>query len=112
MRIDWGYLYVAAPQTANAVQSITPATEVVNFFRMGNTTASSSTGKGLMVNTVLNLGMVGKAANEQFILLGYDDIYSFMTNETNACVFLFFQASAFVTHLKPPYLAGVVYLEK
>ena len=77
LRIDWGYLYVAIPKGAKAVQDITPATDAVSRFRTGKTVSPSSlSGKGLMLNTVLNLGAVGKTAKEQTLLLGYDDLYS------------------------------------
>jgi hypothetical protein len=76
LRIDWGYLYVAAPQAAKPVQYITTAEEALRSFRTGKTSTATSTGKGLMLNTVLNLGSVGKTATERFVLLGYDDLYS------------------------------------
>jgi len=76
VRIDWGYLYVAAPQTARAAQFVTAATDAAKIFRTANPASSSLTGKGLMVNTVFDLGTVGKAAKERVLLVGYDDLYS------------------------------------
>ncbi|WP_121355378.1 glutaminase family protein [Flavisolibacter nicotianae] len=84
LRIDWGYLFVAAPQAAKPLQYITPAADAVSSFRTGKTVSSASlTGKGLMLNTVLNLGAVGKTAREQVLLLGYDDLYSVQYFGTN-----------------------------
>jgi hypothetical protein len=76
LRIDWGYLYVASPQSAKPLQYVTPATEAVASFRTAKTPTSTTTGKALMVNTVLDLGSVGKTAVERFVMLGYDDLYS------------------------------------
>ncbi|MBB1286004.1 DUF4965 domain-containing protein [Flavisolibacter sp. BT320] len=75
LRIDWGYLYVASPQSAKPLQYVTPATEAVGSFSTAKT-ATSTTGKALMVNTVLDLGSLGKSAVERFVMLGYDDLYS------------------------------------
>ena len=77
LRIDWGYLYVAAPQGAKPQQYITAASEAVNSFRTaGAVSPSAVSGKALMLNTVLDLGTVGKTAAERYILIGYDDLYS------------------------------------
>jgi hypothetical protein len=76
LRIDWGYLYVAAPQSARPLQYITTAADAVSSFRTAKAVSSTLTGKGLMLNTVLNLGAVGKTATERFVLVGYDDLYS------------------------------------
>ncbi len=76
LRIDWGYLYVAAPRTAKALQYVTPATDALASFRTGKTASTSTTGKSLMLNSVLDLGSVGKTAAERFVMLGYDDLYS------------------------------------
>jgi hypothetical protein len=35
VRIDWGYMYVAAPKAVNATQFITTEKEAVNAFRTG-----------------------------------------------------------------------------
>jgi hypothetical protein len=77
LRIDWGYLYVAAPLSAKALQYITPSADAVSRFRTGKMVSPVSlTGKGLMLNTVLNLGAVGSSVKEQTLLLGYDDLLS------------------------------------
>lgn len=84
LRIDWGYLYVAAPLSAKALQYITPAADAVSRFRTGKMVSPPSlSGKGLMLNTVLNLGAVGASAKEQTLLLGYDDLFSVQYFGTN-----------------------------
>jgi len=65
LRIDWGYMYVAAPKAANTKQIIGDAQ-----------TADSTTGKALMLRTTLPLVKITSIPQEQFIMLGYDDIYS------------------------------------
>ncbi|GEO03853.1 glutaminase [Adhaeribacter aerolatus] len=78
IRIDWGYVYVAAPTTAKATQTISAAEEAVANFA-NNTKASGAatqTGRNLMLNTVLPLSKVGKTVQQNFVMVGYDDIYA------------------------------------
>jgi hypothetical protein len=65
LRIDWGYLYVAAPKAANTKQLIGDAQ-----------TPDSTTGKALMLQTSLPSLKTSSAPQEQFIMLGYDDLSS------------------------------------
>ncbi|WJK49308.1 glutaminase family protein [Danxiaibacter flavus] len=78
LRIDWGYMYVAVPSAVKPVQYITREKDAVASFvsKVANTNSSATNGKALMLNTVVSLGKVGNDAKEQFVLLGYDDIYS------------------------------------
>ena len=81
LRIDWGYMYVAVPVAAKAVQYITKAGEVMNTFMKLSASqkkvwVAKSSGKNLVLNTLIDLGKVGADAKEQYFLLGYDDIYS------------------------------------
>lgn len=76
MRIDWGYFYVAAPKTSNAIQFVTTEKDAANAFRKGNSTSTAKQGKMLALNTVIPFGLVGKAAVEKYVELGYDEIYS------------------------------------
>jgi len=71
-RIDWGYVYLAVPQDQQAVQYISPK------FSLNSQTANQSSVKGrqLFLNTTLNLGKVGAKPVEQYVMLGYDDLYS------------------------------------
>jgi hypothetical protein len=74
LRIDWGYMYVAAPKTSNSVQYISTNDEAVNSFFKGDSKSTAKEGTNLVLNTVIPFGMVGKAAVEKFMELGYDDI--------------------------------------
>ena len=76
LRIDWGYMYVAVPQSADESQYITGQGGSAAAFVTGNTKPASKTGKQLELNTVLNFGSVGPAVKENFVELGYDDLYS------------------------------------
>ncbi len=76
LRIDWGYMYVAVPESENVVQSITPSFQAVSSFISGTNNSNINGGKNLFLNTSVNLGKVGTNAKQQFFLLAYDDIYS------------------------------------
>jgi hypothetical protein len=76
VRIDWGYMYVAVPSSARAEQSVTTASQAASSFMSKGMAASLDKGKNLVLNTSIDLNMVGKDAKEQYFLLGYDDIYS------------------------------------
>ena len=81
LRIDWGYMYVAAPADSKAVQYITKADESLQVFSKLSAMkkivyVAKTSGKNLVLNTLIDLGKVGAEAKEQYFLLGYDDIYS------------------------------------
>lgn len=76
VRIDWGYLYVAVPTSANNKQYISNSDGSNGFINKAIANLDSITGKRLTLNTVLNLGKVGKEASERYVMLGYDDLYS------------------------------------
>lgn len=83
LRIDWGYMYVAAPKAAKTEQSITPGTEAVESFITGRKPDSAEKeGKQLMLNTVFPEEKI-TSEKEHLILLGYDDIYSIQYFEQN-----------------------------
>ncbi len=81
LRIDWGYLYVAIPASSNVSQSITKAGDFNSVFQP--VASNVTTGKNLLLNTVVNMGKINKTAKEQLILLGYDDLYSIQYFKTN-----------------------------
>ncbi|SDD22706.1 protein of unknown function [Mucilaginibacter pineti] len=83
LRIDWGYMYVAAPKTANALQYVTTGAEAVGAFFKGETKSTAKEGTNLVLNTVVPFGKVGKVAVEKFIELGYDDINPVQYFHTN-----------------------------
>lgn len=75
LRIDWGYMYAAAPAGAG-LQYITPQGDAVNSFVSNSTASTAGKGRQLSLNTVLDFGNIGAAAKERFVELGYDDLYS------------------------------------
>ena len=77
LRIDWGYMYVAAPQSEKPMQSVSsPEMSMADFGSGKTSAASSATGKQLMLNTVLPLGKISSAEQEAHVLIGYDEQYA------------------------------------
>ncbi len=77
LRIDWGYVYAAAPVNSNAVQSITAGNDGANAFAAGTGSGTNvTTGRHLTLNTVFNIGKIAAAPKESFMMLGYDEQYS------------------------------------
>ncbi|RYZ97122.1 MAG: DUF4965 domain-containing protein, partial [Sphingobacteriaceae bacterium] len=76
LRIDWGYMYVAAPKSSGVLQFITTAKQSVAAFRTGSIGSKTLQGHKLALNTVIPFGRIGNTAVEKFVELGYDDIYS------------------------------------
>jgi hypothetical protein len=82
LRIDWGYMYVATA-AENATQYVTADDEAVATFINAAHKTTASSGKQLMLNTVIPIGMVGGASLSKHVMLGYDDIYSVQYFNTN-----------------------------
>lgn len=77
VRIDWGYMYVAVPQNANARQYISPSADAVADFVAGKKTgAAAAEGRKLSLSTVIPFNEIGVSISEKRILVGYDDIYA------------------------------------
>lgn len=70
LRIDWGYMYVAAPKGSD--QKIIRSTNL----EMDVKWSSPQTGNNLMLETGLPFTKINSKPQEQFLMLGYDDIYS------------------------------------
>lgn len=82
VRIDWGYVYAAAANGSK--QYITASSDAEASFYLNNLiSAKSRTGKQLMLNTVLPLGLVGTTAVNKFIAIGYDELFSVQYFKTN-----------------------------
>ncbi|MBC3540030.1 glutaminase domain-containing protein [Rufibacter sediminis] len=78
VRIDWGYLYVAVPAAAKAVQYVSPVGKEATPFisaSVGNP-QNTQEGRSLVLSTIVPLGKVGTTAKEQVFMLGYDELYS------------------------------------
>ncbi len=76
VRIDWGYMYVAAPKAERVLQYITPGKDGVSSFMDNRSETTAGNGKQLMLNTVIPFGVVGKVAVEKYIEVAYDELYS------------------------------------
>lgn len=82
LRIDWGYMYVAAPTAAHPVQYVSTAGDAMAAFANG-TTASTKRDKALVLSTSVDLGAVNSTPKEQVFLLGYDDLFALQYFNTN-----------------------------
>lgn len=77
IRIDWGYMYVATPLSAKARQYVSTASQSLQSFASKPAAMPAvSSGKNLVLNTVIALGKVGDSPKEEFVMVGYDDLYS------------------------------------
>ena len=78
VRIDWGYLYVAVPTAAKAIQYVSPVGKEATPFISASVGNLQNTQEGisLVLSTIVPLGKVGTTAKEQVFLLGYDELYS------------------------------------
>ncbi|MDO3628307.1 glutaminase family protein [Mucilaginibacter sp. BT774] len=77
LRIDWGYMYVAAPKSASVLQYISSEKEIGNpFLTKAPTSKEAVKGRELSLNTILSFGNVGATYAEKFVELGYDDLYA------------------------------------
>lgn len=74
LRIDWGYMYVAVPQSYNSNQYISSSAGAMESFGQKEPSSNLKEGKHLVLNTVISVGKVGSTPKEQFVLLGYDDL--------------------------------------
>lgn len=83
LRIDWGYAYVAAPTAMGAKQYITEDKDAIGSFAKNQYTSTTGSGKQLMLNLVLPLGVVGTSAASKYTMIGYDDLYSVQYFGTN-----------------------------
>jgi len=76
LRIDWGYMYVAAPNSNDVLQYTTNLGQSTSTFVEGKVVADYKPEAQQALNTVLNFGNIGAAPKEKFVELGYDDLYS------------------------------------
>ncbi|MWB96088.1 DUF4965 domain-containing protein [Flavobacterium sp. GA093] len=85
VRIDWGYAYVATPAGKNVQQYISSANGGFEPFLTGKEASSSLNQKGnnLNLNTIVNLGTVGKKEVQQVFMMGYDELFAVNYFDTN-----------------------------
>src|SRR5690606_27206808 len=68
MRIDWGYLYVAAPSGNGVRQSVS------GHDRQESSGSAAYRGKSLSLHTEFSLGQVGAKSVHRFLTIGYDEV--------------------------------------
>ncbi|WP_207532103.1 glutaminase family protein [Desertivirga arenae] len=84
VRIDWGSVYVAVPQQSNAIQNISSESEALNnFISDTDPAATEMMGAKLKLNTTIPVGTVGGAAVENYIMIGYDEIFAVQYFQNN-----------------------------
>jgi hypothetical protein len=74
LRIDWGYMYIAAPVSEKVTQSITKDSQAGSFIAQKGATVTGGT--SVFLNTIIPFGKVGNTPVEKFLEIGYDDIYA------------------------------------
>jgi hypothetical protein len=83
LRIDWGYVYIAALKNTNALQYITTNTEAVGSFINNDYKTTVKQDTDIVLNTVIPFGTIGNTPVEKFIEMGYDDITPIQYFHTN-----------------------------
>ena len=76
LRIDWGYMYVAAAAGKDVRQFISGSASAEQLFAAGTVQGANMEGKHLWLNNLVSLGTIGSKPMEQVFLVGYDDIYA------------------------------------
>ncbi|HTN22279.1 MAG TPA: DUF4965 domain-containing protein [Pelobium sp.] len=77
VRIDWGYLYMAVPNSDKIIQNIsTKSNALYSLTKKKDIAQTTMDGTQLVLNTVIDCGKVGNSPVEQHVMLGYDDIVS------------------------------------
>lgn len=73
LRIDWGWLYLAAPQANGTSQYISTASD-----NIWNSSGKPSTVKGrsMLLTTVINFPKLTSRPISRYVMLGYDDVYA------------------------------------
>ncbi len=88
LRIDWGYLYVAAPQAGTARSAVVPRGTWSSGFARSSAPAQVSTpaqaaGDALVAAQILNVGKVASQPVSRWLMLAYDDLYSIQYMKRN-----------------------------
>lgn len=78
VRIDWGHVYVAAPQNSGASQYISSSSvKAITDFVEGKTTdQTSAQAKKLSLTTVMPLNVAATGTVEKMMMIAYDDLFS------------------------------------
>ncbi|HLK22537.1 MAG TPA: DUF4965 domain-containing protein [Bryobacteraceae bacterium] len=78
LRIDWGYLYLAADRSDGVTASIgTRRQEIAAFSKDGRLPDSDDLADhGAVLAFDINLGKIGEAPTSRYVMLAYDDIFA------------------------------------
>ena len=78
IRIDWGYLYIAAAANTISKQEIVDQKNYANYFgdNAAIITSQKTVGKHLILSTVFKKAQVNTKPVENVLLIGYDDGFS------------------------------------
>ena len=84
LRIDWGYLYLAAGRREGATEAVLPRDQARTAFETDGVLPDSDDfssetprrGAGLGLEAAIDLGKVGTREASSYVMLAYDDIYS------------------------------------
>jgi hypothetical protein len=83
LRIDWGYLYTAAPKSDSLQRAVAPHFEARTSFASSGKLPDADTRTPRAANDnmpvaafVMNLGKVGAKPESRWLMVAYDDLYS------------------------------------
>ncbi|MGY3055411.1 hypothetical protein ACVWYG_003627 [Pedobacter sp. UYEF25] len=78
VRIDWGYVYVATPNTYKATQIIGNQTDNLQSFRDSKYTSKKqvSNAQTIDLGTIIDYGKITENLVQKHVLVGYDDLKS------------------------------------
>tara|TARA_R110002049_G_scaffold309206_1_gene518557 strand:+ start:12641 stop:15109 length:2469 start_codon:yes stop_codon:yes gene_type:complete len=77
LRVDWGYLYLAAPASNSQHYMSTENASLLPFVTDAKINSKTEiTGKSLVLNTITDLGTIATKETETVLMLGYDEIYT------------------------------------
>ncbi|UZR97665.1 glutaminase family protein [Chondrinema litorale] len=77
VKIDWGYFYVATPDSKNVKQYTSSLSDALSSFAIEHTSVKAENkGRNIVLNTVVDLEKVSSKPKEQLFMLAYDELYS------------------------------------
>ncbi|HZH66901.1 MAG TPA: DUF5127 domain-containing protein, partial [Flavisolibacter sp.] len=76
VRIDWGYLYVAAPKSVTTEQFISSTADALSAFQNKTFKVRQAPQQSPVLSTVFDYGTIGTTTQNKMLMVGYDDLYS------------------------------------